>query len=49
MYPFSLGVVTDADEVCTANTVGSCENKLSATTEPAGIIGFALNVYQVAC
>ena len=39
MYPFRLGVVLDADEVCTAAIVGQCENKLSATTEPPGILG----------
>jgi len=48
-YPFRLGVVTDADEICTAAALPTCENKLSAATEPPGILGFAIEAYQVAC
>ena len=47
-YPFTLGVTTNEDEVCSdaeENMAILCE----ASVTPGGIIGFALGFSQMSC
>ena len=46
-YPFVFGVTFDQDETTSASATDAARNEF--TVEPAGLLGFKLDFFQISC